>query len=96
MPTNLPPSLSPSLFSYEAQPRIVGPVLEAIDGVSRAFLGILARREAREAGEAGEEVEEATPHQEMEQLVAINQGLLQALGVSHPALQQVRGGRPVD
>lgn len=76
--------------SYEAQPRIVGPVLEAIDGVSRAFLGILAREEAREAvEEAREEVKEATPHQEMEQLVAINQGLLQALGVSHPALQQV-------
>lgn len=69
--------------SYEKYPRIIRPILEAMDGVSKAFLGLLAAE--------GEEVEaeEADTMATMEQLVATNQALLEALGVSHPALQQV-------
>ena len=59
-----------------------------MDGVSKAFLGLLAAE--------GEEVEaeEADTMATMEQLVATNQALLEALGVSHPALQQVLSPLP--
>ena len=74
-------SFPPCSTSYDAHPQIVRPVLEAIDGVSKTFLSLLGRQ--------GEEVEGTSVHSEMEHLVAINQALLQALGVSHPALEQV-------
>ena len=78
---------------YNAQPKIVRPIMEAIDGISKSFLALLARQLAqeKEEEEEEEEQEEEMPslQAKMEELVSINQSLLEALHLSHPALQQV-------
>jgi len=75
---------------YNAQPKIVRPIMEAIDGISKSFLALLARQLAQEKEEEETEEEEMPNLQSnMEELVAINQSLLEALDLSHPALQQV-------
>jgi len=66
---------------YDKHPKIIKPILESIDGVSQAFLAVLERLGGREAN--------ATNLSEMEELIDYNQALLQSLGVSHPALQDV-------
>ena len=68
--------------------------MEAIDGISKSFLALLARQLAEEKEEKEdeeEEEEEELPslHSQMEELVSVNQSLLEALDLSHPALQQV-------
>ena len=67
--------------------------MEAIDGISKSFLALLARQlaEEKEEEEDNEEEEEEVPslHSQMEELVSVNQSLLEALDLSHPALQQV-------
>ena len=67
--------------------------MEAIDGISKSFLALLARQlaEEKEEKEDEEEDEEELPslHSQMEELVSVNQSLLEALDLSHPALQQV-------
>ena len=66
--------------------------MEAIDGISKSFLALLARQLAEEKEEKeDEEEEEELPslHSQMEELVSVNQSLLEALDLSHPALQQV-------
>ena len=66
--------------------------MEAIDGISKSFLALLARQlaEEKEEKEDEEEEEEELPslHSQMEELVSVNQSLLEALDLSHPALQQ--------
>ena len=68
--------------------------MEAIDGISKSFLALLARQLAEEKeekeDEEEEEEEEELPslHSQMEELVSVNQSLLEALDLSHPALQQ--------
>jgi len=83
---------------YNAQPKIVRPIMEAIDGISKSFLALLARQLAQEKEEQEEEEQEEEEKEEeempslqskMEELVAINQSLLEALDLSHPVLQQV-------
>ena len=98
------PSATPSSSSissqvraqYNAQPKIVRPIMEAIDGISKSFLAILARqlaqeKEEQEEEEEGEGEEEEMPslQTKMEELVSVNQSLLEALDLSHPVLQQV-------
>ena len=66
--------------------------MEAIDGISKSFLALLARQLAEEKEEKeDDEEEEELPslHSQMEELVSVNQSLLEALDLSHPALQQV-------
>ena len=71
--------------------------MEAIDGISKSFLAILARQLAQEKEEQEEEEEEGEGEEEempslqtkMEELVSVNQSLLEALDLSHPVLQQV-------
>ena len=67
--------------------------MEAIDGISKSFLALLARQlaEEKEEKEDEEDEEEELPslHSQMEELVSVNQSLLEALDLSHPALQQV-------
>ena len=96
------PSATPSWSSissqvraqYNAQPKIVRPIMEAIDGISKSFLAILARqlaqeKEEQEEEEEGEEEEMPSLQTKMEELVSVNQSLLEALDLSHPVLQQV-------
>ena len=99
------PSATPSSSSissqvraqYNAQPKIVRPIMEAIDGISKSFLAILARQLAQEKEEQEEEEEEGEGEEgempslqtKMEELVSVNQSLLEALDLSHPVLQQV-------
>ena len=65
--------------------------MEAIDGISKSFLALLARQLAEEKEEEEDNEEEEVPslHSQMEELVSVNQSLLEALDLSHPALQQV-------
>ena len=65
--------------------------MEAIDGISKSFLALLARQLAEEKEEKEDDEEEEVPslHSQMEELVSVNQSLLEALDLSHPALQQV-------
>jgi len=79
---------------YNAQPKIVRPIMEAIDGISKSFLALLDRQLAQEKEEQDEEEEEGGEEMpslqtKMEELVSVNQSLLEALDLSHPALQQV-------
>ena len=93
-----PPSSSmPSQVraQYNAQPKIVRPIMEAIDGISKSFLALLDRQLAQEKEEQDEEEEEGGEEMpslqtKMEELVSVNQSLLEALDLSHPALQQVQ------
>ena len=69
--------------------------MEAIDGISKSFLALLDRQLAQEKEEQEqEEGEEEMPslQTKMEELVSVNQSLLEALDLSHPALQQVQIG----
>ena len=69
--------------------------MEAIDGISKSFLALLDRQLAQEKEEQEEEEgEEEMPslQTKMEELVSVNQSLLEALDLSHPALQQVQIG----
>ena len=62
---------------YESHPRIIKPILDSIEGVSQDFLDLLET--------AGDKLDIRA----MEELIDYNQGLLQTLGVSHPALENV-------
>ena len=67
--------------------------MEAIDGISKSFLALLDRQLAQEKEEQEEEEgEEEMPslQTKMEELISVNQSLLEALDLSHPALQQVQ------
>ena len=65
--------------------------MEAIDGISKSFLALLDRQLAQEKEEQEEGEEEMPSLQtKMEELVSVNQSLLEALDLSHPALQQVQ------
>ena len=69
--------------------------MEAIDGISKSFLALLDRQLAQEKEEQDEEEEEGEEEMpslqtKMEELVSVNQSLLEALDLSHPALQQVQ------
>ena len=83
---------------YTAQPQIVRPIMEAIDGISKTFLALLARQLEQEKEhvddheDEDEQEEEEVPslHAKMEELVNINQSLLEALDLSHPELQKVQ------
>ena len=73
--------------------------MEAIDGISKSFLALLDRQLAQEKEEQEQEQEEEEGEEEMpslqtkmEELVSVNQSLLEALDLSHPALQQVQIG----
>lgn len=66
---------------YDSHPKIIKPVLESIDGVSETFLALLENLESGNSSNA--------TYHEMEELIDYNQALLQSLGVSHPALQDV-------
>ena len=61
---------------YEKYPSIVTPVLESIHCVSHQFLAAL-------------ETEGKLDAAQMEDLIDLNQGLLETLGVSHPSLRKV-------
>jgi len=82
---------------HTAQPQIVRPIMEAIDGISKTFLALLARQLEQEKEhvddqeDEDEQEEEEVPslHAKMEELVNINQSLLEALDLSHPELQKV-------
>ena len=81
---------------HTAQPQIVRPIMEAIDGISKTFLALLARQLEQEKEHVDdhedEDEEEEVPslHAKMEELVNINQSLLEALDLSHPELQKVQ------
>jgi len=66
---------------YEKNPKIVKPILDAIDGLSETFLATMEKMTADGATQ--------TIYNEMEDLIDVNQALLQSLGVSHPSLQSV-------
>ena len=81
---------------HTAQPQIVRPIMEAIDGISKTFLALLARQLEQEKEhvddheDEDEEDEVPSLHAKMEELVNINQSLLEALNLSHPELQKVK------
>ena len=83
---------------HTAQPQIVRPIMEAIDGISKTFLALLARQleqekehvDDHEDEDEQEEDEVPSLHAKMEELVNINQSLLEALDLSHPELQKVQ------
>ena len=85
---------------HTAQPQIVRPIMEAIDGISKTFLALLARQLEQEKEhlddhedeieDEQEEDEVPSLHAKMEELVSINQSLLEALDLSHPELQKVK------
>ena len=70
--------------------------MEAIDGISKGFLALLARQLAQEQDQEQEQEQEQDQEEmpslqtKMEELVSVNQSLLEALDLSHPALQQVQ------
>ena len=72
--------------------------MEAIDGISKTFLALLARQleqekehvDDHEIEDEQEEDEVPSLHAKMEELVNINQSLLEALDLSHPELQKVQ------
>ena len=72
--------------------------MEAIDGISKTFLALLARQleqekehvDDHEDEDEQEEDEVPSLHAKMEELVNINQSLLEALDLSHPELQKVQ------
>ena len=72
--------------------------MEAIDGISKTFLALLARQleqekehvDDQEDEDEQEEDEVPSLHAKMEELVNINQSLLEALDLSHPELQKVQ------
>ena len=71
--------------------------MEAIDGISKTFLALLARQLEQEKehvdeieDEQEDEGEVPSLHAKMEELVNINQSLLEALDLSHPELQKVQ------
>ena len=72
--------------------------MEAIDGISKTFLALLARQleqekehvDDHEDEDEQEEDEVPSLHAKMEELVNINQSLLEALDLSHPELQKVK------
>ena len=86
---------------HTAQPQIVRPIMEAIDGISKTFLALLARQleqekehvDDHEDEDEQEEGEVPSLHAKMEELVNINQSLLEALDLSHPELQKVQKTR---
>ena len=90
--------LSQVRAQHTAQPQIVRPIMEAIDGISKTFLALLARQLEQEKEhvddheDEDEQEEEEVPslHAKMEELVNINQSLLEALDLSHPELQKVQ------
>ena len=83
---------------HTAKPQIVRPIMEAIDGISKTFLALLARQleqekehvDDHEDEDEQEEDEVPSLHAKMEELVNINQSLLEALDLSHPELQKVQ------
>ena len=60
----------------ESHPRIIQPILDSMDAISQEFLALL------KSGTGDK-------FREMEELIDYNQGLLAALRVSHPALDDV-------
>ena len=62
---------------YQKYPNIVGPVLESIHCVSQQFLTNL--------NSAGPQLDVA----QMDDLIDLNQGLLETLGVSHSSLRRI-------
>ena len=88
-------ALSQVRAQHTAQPQIVRPIMEAIDGISKTFLALLARQLEQEKDDHEEEDEQEegevpSLHVKMEELVSINQSLLEALDLSHPELQKVQ------
>ena len=91
-------TLSQVRAQHTAQPQIVRPIMEAIDGISKTFLALLARQleqekehvDDHEDEDEQEEGEVPSLHAKMEELVNINQSLLEALDLSHPELQKVQ------
>ena len=93
-------ALSQVRAQHTAQPQIVRPIMEAIDGISKTFLALLARQLEQEKEheddhedeieDEQEEDEVPSLHAKMEELVSINQSLLEALDLSHPQLQKVQ------
>ena len=61
---------------YEKYPSIVAPVLESIHCVSQQFLTVLGREGSLDVAQ-------------MEDLIDLNQGLLETLGVSHFSLRSI-------
>lgn len=66
---------------YHDNPKIVRPILEAIDGISHTCLDTLD--DMTKSGDTKERYEK------LGQLISYNQKLLEALGVSHPHLEEV-------
>ena len=66
---------------YELHPKIVKPILEAMDGISETCLATLEK--------IATAVEIDKNYRTLEDLIDVNQSLLHSLGVSHPALQDV-------
>ena len=61
---------------YEKYPSIVAPVLESIHCISQQFLAALGRGGVLDVAQ-------------MEDLIDLNQGLLETLGVSHHSLRRI-------
>ena len=63
--------------SYHEYPEVIGPTLDAIDGLTKKCLEVLQNDQ------------ETNKTRTISQLVDYNQKLLETLGVSHPALEDV-------
>eukprot|EP00729_Bicosta_minor_P004188 gene4188-5486_t len=70
----------------ETFPAPMGQILDAMDSISKDVRGLLAELKAAQDGGAAEEVEAITI--KIEELVELNQHLLNAIGVGHPALDK--------
>src|SRR5690606_479915 len=67
----------------DTRPALVGSILDAIDGTTRAAAELLENPEFNS--------EEEGWLQQVGELMTVNHGLLVSLGVSHPRLERVRG-----
>lgn len=73
----------------ESYPQVVQSTLDAMDGISVAAADILTQLGESDA-ESGDTLEQQNSlHAKLEELVDMNQALLNVLGVSHPALDQI-------
>eukprot|EP00090_Calanus_glacialis_P028946 TRINITY_DN4641_c0_g1_i4.p1 TRINITY_DN4641_c0_g1~~TRINITY_DN4641_c0_g1_i4.p1 ORF type:complete len:401 (+),score=96.87 TRINITY_DN4641_c0_g1_i4:50-1252(+) len=68
---------------YDMFPKVVEPIMEAVDKLSLAALNTLQGCRVKKFSDC------STEFSQLESLVDMNQGLLASLGVSHPSLEKV-------
>ena len=75
---------------FASLPAVIQPIFASIDAITQRFLQIIGPSPQREGGDVEAEISEKQYlEREIAMLIRVNQGLLEALGVGHPALARV-------